>query len=148
MKKIILILAIFFGFATLLAQDRVEKRENIKTLKTAFITTELNMSNEEAQKFWVVYDIYSEKKHQLMRERKKMLTTINFQKIDLGDEKEAEKILSKLEKIDLDFYELKKKMILELRPIIGSKKILKLKKTEEDFNKKMLKQYKIMNKED
>lgn len=148
MKKNIIVVFIFLGSLTLSAQDDAEKRENIKALKTAFITTELNMSSEEAQKFWVIYNTYSEKKHQLMRERKKLLSSNGFQKIETGDEKEAEKILSKLEKIELDFYELKSRMILELKQVVGAKKILKLKKTEEEFNKKMLKHYKNLKNEE
>lgn len=141
MKNIIL-LSLFSIFSFhLYAQDNHEKRENIKALKTAFITTELNLSSEEAQKFWPIYNVYSDRKHDLMQERKKLLSSDSFQKMDNIDEKEAEKLLVQLEKIDAEFFDIRKKMIINLKPIIGAKKLLKLKKTEEDFNRKLLKQY-------
>jgi len=147
MKNIIL-LSIFSIFSfQLYAQDNHEKRENIKALKTAFITTELNLSSEEAQKFWPVYNVYSDRKHELMQERKKLLSSDSFQKMDNIDEKEAEKLLVQLEKIDAEFFEIRKKMVVNLKPIIGAKKLLKLKKTEEDFNRKLLKQYRGHKKE-
>jgi hypothetical protein len=148
MKNIILISLLSIFSFHLYAQDKHEKRENIKALKTAFITTELNLSSEEAQKFWPVYNVYSDRKHELMQERKKLLSSDSFQKMDNIDEKEAEKLIVQLEKIDAEFFEIKKKMVVNLKPIIGAKKLLKLKKTEEDFNRKLLKQYRGNKKEE
>lgn len=62
MKKTVLILAIFFsGFTTLHAQDDNDPRgEKIRALKIAFITQKLNLTADEAQKFWPVYNQYDQ----------------------------------------------------------------------------------------
>lgn len=62
MKKIVLILAIFFsGFTILHAQDDNDPRgEKIQALKIAFITQKLNLTADEAQKFWPVYNQYDQ----------------------------------------------------------------------------------------
>ncbi len=62
MKKIVLLLAIFFsGFTVLYAQDENDPRgEKIQALKIAFITQKLNLTADEAQKFWPIYNQYDQ----------------------------------------------------------------------------------------
>ena len=45
-----------------------------------------------------------------------------------------------VEKIEEDLFNLKKKFIKDLQGVISAKKIIKLKKAEEDFNRELLKQ--------
>ena len=45
-----------------------------------------------------------------------------------------------MEKIEEDLFNLKKKFIKDLQSVISAKKIIKLKKAEEDFNRELLKQ--------
>jgi hypothetical protein len=57
MKKLLLILTLFaLPFSRLIAQPGQERLEK---LKIAFITQQLNLSIDEAQKFWPVYNQYS-----------------------------------------------------------------------------------------
>jgi hypothetical protein len=58
MKKYLLILFVMLGsFSILKAQDGNDTRaEKIKSLKIAFITQKLQLSTDEAQKFWPIYD--------------------------------------------------------------------------------------------
>lgn len=63
MKKILLIIAVFIGLAvTATAQDNQGKGDGsrIEALKIAYLTKKLNLSTEEAQKFWPIYNKYSE----------------------------------------------------------------------------------------
>ncbi len=62
MKKFVLILALFFsGFTVLRAQDDGDLRgEKIRALKIAFITQKLNLTADEAQKFWPIYNQYDQ----------------------------------------------------------------------------------------
>ena len=64
MKKLLLILSVFFCLQTAIAQEDVtqapeKKQQNIEALKVAFISKELELTPEEAQKFWPVYNQYS-----------------------------------------------------------------------------------------
>ena len=57
MKKFILFLTIFTGLGyTVTAQPA--RGEKIEAIKVAYITKELNLSSDEAQKFWPVYNEY------------------------------------------------------------------------------------------
>ena len=62
MKKLYIILA-FIGITGLAnAQDEQpseKKQENIEALKVAFISKELDLTPDEAQKFWPQYNQYS-----------------------------------------------------------------------------------------
>ena len=56
MKKLLLILTLFsLSFTGLLAQPGQEK---IEAIKTGWLTRQLNLSVDEAQKFWPVYNQY------------------------------------------------------------------------------------------
>ena len=62
MKKYILILLVILGsFPRIKAQDGDDtKAERIQALKIAFITQKLNLSSDEAQKFWPIYNQYTD----------------------------------------------------------------------------------------
>jgi hypothetical protein len=59
MKKIIYILAFItcFGVKSFAQEDK-KNTEKIEALKIAYITKNLNLSPEEAQRFWPVYNKY------------------------------------------------------------------------------------------
>jgi hypothetical protein len=60
MKKYILLFFIMFGsLSTVSAQDGSETRgEKVESLKIAFITQKLQLTPDEAQKFWPIYNQY------------------------------------------------------------------------------------------
>jgi hypothetical protein len=61
MKKILLILTVFIGSLSIakaqddLPQDGVKRQEKIQALYIAFITERLQLTPDEAQKFWPVH---------------------------------------------------------------------------------------------
>ena len=55
-------------------------------------------------------------------------------------EKEANSLLAQMETIEENLFALRKKFIKDLNGVIGAKKIIKLKKAEDDFNRQLLKQ--------
>ena len=56
-------------------------------------------------------------------------------------EKEAVALLSQMESTDKELYLLREKYMANLKKILSAKKILQLKKSEDDFNRKLLQQY-------
>ncbi len=141
MKKItLLILCTCFALVSLNAQNRGGK-ERIKAMKVAHITEKLQLSSDEAQKFWPVYNVYEENtsKYRTMKftEIKKKL---RGQNIDTMSEAEAKKILAQTEDVEEKMYTERRKLIKDLKKILSAKKILLLKKAEDDFNKNLLRQ--------
>lgn len=141
----IITLLIFFISASSFAQVTgkfKEKKEQIKALKVSFITTELNLTPDEAAKFWPLYNAFEDKQHDIRKSKLKNFMDRNEDdSIDKLSEKEATSILTQLESTDEELYQLKKKFIVNLKNILPATKILKLKKAEEEFSKKLLQQY-------
>ena len=140
-KKLTLSVLLLFTVLSF-SQDFKEKREKIKALKVAYITEQLDLSTDEAQKFWPIYNIHEEKDFELRH--KKMRSIIN--KFENGgleklSDKEATSLINQIEIIEDEIHESKKKYIRELKTVISAKKIIKLKKAEDEFNRKLLKQF-------
>jgi len=60
MKKFLLLTIFAASFSLGLIAQQPFKGERIKALKVAFITQALNLTSEEAQKFWPVYNAYDQ----------------------------------------------------------------------------------------
>lgn len=77
MKKYLLIIAIFLGF-TVAGMSQDEDRKDggrIEALKIAYLTRKLNLSTEEAQKFWPVYNKYADEIRKVQIEARQNRTT-------------------------------------------------------------------------
>lgn len=128
---------------TLYSQGHKEKRERIKALKVSFITTELSLTSEESAKFWPVYNAFEEKEFTIRHDKMKgLVKKLDASDIDKMSEKEASSYLSKFDEYDSKLCQLRKDLINDLKPIIGSVKILKLKKAEDEFNRRLWARYK------
>jgi len=119
-----------------------EKREKIKAYKVSFLTTELELTSTEAEKFWPIYNTYDDKQYELRHEKiKAYMRKLDDDNINSISEKEASALLSQIESADKELYLLRVKYNSDIKKVLSAKKILKLKKSEDDFNRKLLKQY-------
>lgn len=142
MKKILIVMILIvanFSFA----QGFKEKKEKIKALKVAYITEKLDFTTDEAQKFWPIYNIFDEKQFEIRHNKMKAI----IKKIEEGgieniSEKEAQNLISQMENSEDELHNLKKKFMQDLQKVIPAKKIILLKKTEEEFNRKLLREFK------
>ncbi|WP_338377133.1 sensor of ECF-type sigma factor [uncultured Flavobacterium sp.] len=142
MKKYITLLVVLFSMVSI-AQPSKEKIEKVKALKVAYITKELSLTTAEAEKFWPIYNTYDEKQFELRHNKMKtIMKKYKGDGLDKLSDKEASTILSDMESIDEELVALKKKFTREAKEIIGAKKVLQLKKAEEEFTRTLFKQYK------
>ncbi|MBF4465364.1 sensor of ECF-type sigma factor [Flavobacterium sp. LC2016-12] len=142
-KNILPLLMFLISFSFYAQNDKVdEKREKIKAYKVSFLTTELELTSTEAEKFWPIYNAFDDKQYELRHEKMKTyLRKLDDDKINSISEKEAASLLYQIESTDKELYLLREKYMSNLKKILSAKKILKLKKSEDDFNRKLLKQY-------
>lgn len=142
-KNILPILLFLVSFSFYAQSDKIdEKREKIKAYKVSFLTTELELTSTEAEKFWPVYNAFDDKQYELRHDKMKTyLRKLDDDNINSISEKEAVILLSQIESTDKELYFLREKYMTNLKKILSAKKILKLKKSEDDFNRKLLKQY-------
>lgn len=142
-KKLLPLLLLFVSVSFYAQGESMqEKKEKIKTLKVAFFTTELDLTTNEAEKFWPLYNTFDDKqfelRHQKMRAFMKRMSDGSLDKIT---EKEANNFLVQMEDTEEELFLLRKKFTQNLKKILPSIKIIKLRKAEEDFNRKLLHQY-------
>ncbi|WDF62268.1 sensor of ECF-type sigma factor [Flavobacterium sp. KACC 22763] len=142
-KNILPLLLFLTSFSIFAQNGKIdEKREKIKAFKVSFLTTELELTSTEAEKFWPIYNAYDDKQYELkylkMKTYLRQLKDDNFKNLS---DKEAATLLSQIESTDKEIYQLREKYMSSLKKVLPAKKILLLKKSEDDFNRKLLQQY-------
>jgi hypothetical protein len=118
-----------------------EKKEKINALKVGFITSELDLTAEEATKFWPIYNAYDDKQFEIRHQKMKAFKNRMDADIEKMSEKEAATFLAQMENTEDELYQLRKKFVANLKGVLPSVKIIKLKKAEDNFNRKLLQQY-------
>ena len=119
-----------------------EKKEQIYALKVAFITNNVSLTASEAEKFWPIYNAFEEKQFELKHIKSiSYVKKMDAESLSKMSDKEALLILSRIEANEEELFQLRKKLIVNLKSILSPVKIIKLKKAEEEFNKKLLQQY-------
>ena len=119
-----------------------EKKEQIKALKIGYLTNELSLTSDEATKFWPLFNTYEDKQQEIRQLKvKNYLFKLDDLTLESLSEKEANTLLSQIENSEEEQCQLRKKFVTNLKSILPAAKILKLKKAEEQFSKKLLQQY-------
>ena len=123
------------------AQER--GRERIKAYKTAYITQQLDLSTKEPEKFWPIYNEYDKKLFDLkVREVKKSIQLIKEAGgPDALNDQEANKVLSKMLATEKEASINREKMYVKLAKVLTPQKLLKLYHAENNFNRKLLNEY-------
>ncbi|MFS4468049.1 hypothetical protein [Maribacter sp. 2210JD10-5] len=135
MNKLIHIVILLFTITTI-AQSK-HSREKIKSLKIAFITERLNLTTEEAQAFWPIYNAHEEKKHEFRRkERTEIHDKIRESALT---EKEANALVERLLTLENEKHEERIQFYKKINKAIPSKKAIALLKVEEEFKRRLLK---------
>lgn len=135
MEKIITIIILLVSISTFAQKD-----DKIQSLKIGFFTEKLNLSSDEAKKFWPVYNKHNNlfkdlKKNKWMSVRKRLA------KVEDLSEAEADVLLKDYMSYKSERKKLRENFVEELKTVITPKQIMTLKYAEYQFNKKLLKQY-------
>ncbi|KAF2328667.1 sensor of ECF-type sigma factor [Flavobacterium ginsenosidimutans] len=142
-KNILPLLLFLTSFSFFAQNGKIdEKREKIKAFKVSFLTTELELTSTEAEKFWPIYNAYDDKQYELKYlKMKTYLRQLKDDNLKNLSDKDAATLLSQIESTDKEIYQLREKYMNSLKKVLPAKKILLLKKSEDDFNRKLLQQY-------
>lgn len=140
---IILTIALVFIGINLNAQEcsKEEKREKIQAKKVAFLTEKLDLSVEEAQKFWPLYNEQEKEFEKLHNERRSLMKDIHGN-IETMSDKELEEKTSRLININLDEAKLQLEYYEKFKKILSIKKIFILHHSEKEFNHTLLRELK------
>ena len=137
-----IIFIVFILFALKVNAQNNDKKEQLKALKIAFITNELSLTADEAAKFWPVFNVFEAKQQEIRNAKtKSILKKITDEELDKMSDKDASTLLVQLENTEEDLFQNRKKLVVNLKNVLSPIKILKLKRAEENFSKKLLQQY-------
>ena len=134
------IITIFLLVTTLSFGQRNQDWEKINTLKVAFITEKLSLNTKEAQEFWPVYNEYQEKRNALRKKGHQEIKS-KIKDADTLSEKEAQKLLALHMQIEEEEEVLDNDFLKKISKVISAKKTLLLLRSEEEFKRQLMKQY-------
>ena len=137
--KYLLIILMSLGALNLSAQHRKHDRpsgEKLEAQKVAFFTQKLDLSPEEAQVFWPVYNEYSKQKKEF---REKRMPRIDPEEID---DTQATEMLSQHFKNKELSLALDKEYAEKFSKVLAPKKVLMLFVLERRFKEEVLKDLK------
>jgi len=132
----LLILTLFLGFAD---KAFAQKSDKLEAEKVAFFTRELSLTKTEAERFWPIYNDFSNRKDRINRDRKVLYEYIATNKDNMSDA-EVQDALTKFilyqnqETILIESYH---KKFLEILP---PKKVMLIYVTENQFKVYILRQ--------
>jgi len=143
-QEMLLAFILIFTFSTANSQEPgmqrnpQQKKERIKTYKIAFITEKLNLTPEEAEKFWPVYNANMNKMEELQKNRFENIPNAPKDMEDLTKE-EAEAAIDEILENEQKILDLKIDFKNKLKPILSAKKILRLFDAEREFRMELMK---------
>ncbi len=130
----ILLLFIMAVTAGAFAQSK-EAMRKIESARIALITERLNLTPEQAEKFWPVYREFSQKRMTLRKELRD--TRQNADRAGMTEE-ESRKLMSKALDIKQRELNLEKEYTKRFQKVISVQQILQLRNAEKDFQQMLL----------
>jgi hypothetical protein len=115
-------------------------REKIEAQKVAYITTKLNLTTEEAQKFWPVYNEYQTKQKDLMKGPDDKPSNLSREEMMVLPEKEAARLADEELLHAQKMLDLRKEYHAKFKSVLSSQKVLLLYEAEKDFRRELLHQ--------
>lgn len=107
------------------------KKEKIESYKVAYLTRQMNLSAEEAQKFWPVYNQHQNDKKAYELEKRKLIL-----RMQQGDD--FLELMEEHLKIEEQLIELKRAYIQKLVKVLPKEKVKDYYMAERDFRKRLL----------
>lgn len=114
--------------------SKKERIERYESLKVAHLTKELELTPEQAQEFWPVYNKYDEKKRAIREEMK------GGDLFEMSEE-EAQAYLDRSHERRQEAVDLDRQMMEELEGILTSLQRVKLLKAENKFHRTLVKRF-------
>jgi len=134
---LVFLIGIFTGNAQNRKQGNGPQRARIDAQKIAFITDQLQLTPEEAQKFWPVYNQFNSQKEDLNKDYMQVNQKYR-NNADAMSDKDATELADSYIKHAQKVVDLQKEFHGKLKDVLPPKKLLKLYNVERDFQRLLL----------
>lgn len=132
MKKLYITLVVLFLSTSLYAQRERINRDQLEAAKIAFITTRLDLTSEQAEKFWPIFNEFNNLKNQSLKEIARLSNDI-----DQNSEEEAMAKLMKRLEIQGELIQQERAFIDKASSVLSYNQILKLNRINRDFTRQL-----------
>lgn len=141
-----IVLTYNFAFAQPVTEDQ-NQTDKIEALKVTFITNELDLTEEESEKFWPVYNQMSEDLQKARKEQRELNRKMR-ENFEVMSDEEVEKTTNLILDNEIKQAQLKKDYTQKIALIIGYRKATKLLSVEQRFKRELLQRLNRPTKED
>ena len=121
--------------------DNCKKKDQIKAQKVAFITEKLQLTVEEAQQFWPVYNEKNKKSDDIDVQIRTIVKNFKKNKETLSNT-ELETMSDKLMELETSSSKLDAEYYTKYKKVLPIRKILELNEAEREFKHELLQQLK------
>ena len=134
MKNILITITIALTSIQLWGQSQ-EVLDKIESAKIALITQRLDLTPEQAEKFWPIYREYSNKQREINREFQNLRRNYNP---NSASEEESKKMVETGQKIKENLLNLDREYADRMLQVINNRQLLSLRKAENDFREELM----------
>jgi hypothetical protein len=138
-REMLISLILLCLFPAGILQAQTPSRQRLEAQRVAFITEKLQLTPEEAQQFWPVYNEYRRKKMKLEKEKTDLVRGYSSRESTLTDQ-EAEKIADEYVQLEKKQADLLVEYNARFKKVLPPKKVLQLYKAEKQFTAFLLRQ--------
>jgi diadenosine tetraphosphate (Ap4A) HIT family hydrolase len=133
MKILISIILNIFIVLPVLAQEHQDKHKRVEALKASFITQKLDLTPQESQNFWPIYNQYQKEISALYRmKRQNQFNKKNNPNATLNNDLD----------LDAKILGVKKSYQKEFAKVLPAEKVLALSQAEREFREQLIKELK------
>ena len=143
MKKLSLLVILFFSMTMYASAQRPENRSNeIETYKVKYLTEKLELSPAEAKIFWPIYKNWQAEQAALRKERgQKMISFRKIDEIEALSDVQVQTLITNELNIKQKGLNIEKKYYNQLKSQLPIKTVGKYYRAQETFKKELLNRY-------
>jgi hypothetical protein len=141
-KIFCLLVPVLFFLTDLSAQN--PNLERLNAYKIGFITKRLNLTSQEAERFWPVYNEFQEKKNKIQRERLEIIRNFNQNELNMSD-KEMSDAAEMIVALEIREAALTREFHDKVKTVLPPVKILRLYQAENQYRLQLLKELQERN---
>lgn len=139
MKKLAIIgILVLLGSSIWAQPGRQGKREKVEQLRIAYFSEYLELSVEEGQQFWPLFNAMEGDIKTLRKERKQMIHRMNGS--SGSSESEVKQFVQRMKEIKMEEARREAKFLHDCLPILGPDRVVKLSQAEEQFRRTLLRE--------
>lgn len=137
-KLVVLIVLLNLWSFFVLAQPPLlgERREEIERIKKEFVTNRINLTEEQAEKFWPVYDAYTQERIKLRRQVQKLKQS-GFSMA--ASDEQLKVSIERMFELREEEFKLDKEVKTKLLDILTVRQLAELYRSEQEFLQAIIK---------